>query len=180
MYYNSPKHSDVTLWFGPHETKAQKVVLSQASDYFRATFEGESREPKPPLFKVGEDAPRTVKGMISWTYGLYHDGEHSFSRAKPTVTCTPAGFNYLTYCIDLYVTAAKYLVPGFQHSITVDFRRKLSVLAQTSSFLSYIDQVSREVYLQHAEPAKPLRTHVLGIVAASFKTLDGEKGQRGV
>lgn len=91
------------------------------------------------------------------------------------MTCTPAGFDYLTYCIDLYVTAAKYLVTVLQNSVIADFRKELSVLTQTAGFSSYIDQISRQVYLQHAEAAKPLRSHVLGIVAASFNRLDGEK-----
>jgi len=39
-YFNSAKHSDVTIELDGKNIKAHKLVLSQGSDYFKACFEG--------------------------------------------------------------------------------------------------------------------------------------------
>lgn len=39
-YYNSEKHSDVTIELKGKSIKAHKLVLSEGSEYFRACFEG--------------------------------------------------------------------------------------------------------------------------------------------
>ncbi len=39
-YFDSAKHSDVTIKFSGHELKAHKIRLCCASDYFRGAFEG--------------------------------------------------------------------------------------------------------------------------------------------
>lgn len=162
----------MTLWFGPHEIKAHKIVLSQAADSFKAVFESEGRDAKSPLLKLQEDDPVVVKGMIAFIYGLHFDGMSSYVTSKPTISCNGTGFRYLSYLIDLYVIAGKYLVTGLQHSIVSGFRRQLFVFAQaTGSFV----EIARKVYLQHTETAKPLRVYVLGVAAAIFNRLESKK-----
>lgn len=39
-YYNSEKHSDITILLQDGTIKAHKLVLSEGSDYCKACFEG--------------------------------------------------------------------------------------------------------------------------------------------
>lgn len=163
----------MTLSFGLHEIRAHKVILSQASDYFRAALEDRLRNAQLSRLRLEDEDSRAIKGMIGWMYGLHFDGKFNYVSVQPTVTCTLAGLNYLTYTVDLYVTGSKYMLLGLQSSIESEFRGELTTLANTSGFSAYVERIARQVYLEHADEARPLRPHVLGVVADSFDQLEG-------
>lgn len=156
-----------------HEIKAHKIILSQASKYFRLVLETEPHgRPQSTMTLVGDD-PQHIRSMVAWLYGLHFDGAMNLLRVKPASTVGLMGFNYVRYSIDLYVTAGKYLVLSLQHAIAADLRGNLNVLCRTAWFFPYIDMVAKQVYLAHTEAARPLRTHVVGVLGDIFEKLDG-------
>lgn len=68
---------------------------------------------------------------------------------------------------------------SLQHAIAADLRENLNILGRTDGLSPYIAIIARQVYLEHTEAARPLRTHVVGVVGESFEKLgDGEDVER--
>lgn len=86
MYYSSPEHSDMTLGFGEQEIKAHKIILSQSSEYFRAIFEGDTRDAQSRRLSV-QHGIRTLTSLIAWTDGLYLAGTSIYVKTKPVIAC---------------------------------------------------------------------------------------------
>ncbi|KAK5174914.1 uncharacterized protein LTR77_000050 [Saxophila tyrrhenica] len=72
--FDKPEFSDITIKFGAQEVKCHKVVLTQASDYFRTLLTNRNFvESEQATIELQGDEPRAVMAMLRHIYGFPYD-----------------------------------------------------------------------------------------------------------
>ncbi|KAF7189452.1 Kelch-like protein diablo [Pseudocercospora fuligena] len=98
--YNSPVLSDVIICFAGRQVHAHKVILSMASDYFKAAFTGRFQEAHSKELMLYGDDPDAVEWMLQWIYDI----DLSKSSDSPWE-------NFKLYS-GLWAVSGKYQLPG--------------------------------------------------------------------
>ena len=101
--FNNATFSDVTIRFSGREIKCHKLVLSLASDYFKALLDPDKAfaESKQAVVELQDDDPDAVETMLRHIY------DFSYQTSKKTAMG-------LRERICVFNVAQKYLVTGLE------------------------------------------------------------------
>lgn len=180
-FFNSPTYADVSLCFSGHELPAHRLILTKGSDYFKALLDSKFRvrflhplffraviltvsdaqEANSSFITLQGDSPKALSGMICTFYG------HT-AYDKRTSEASEAGVLQLTYIVDLYVAANKYLVPTLCTQIAADFPVMLEAVKGGPGYSSNIERLAWHVYDRHATAAEELRKPIVALITKSI------------
>ncbi|KAK3050677.1 hypothetical protein LTR09_008043 [Extremus antarcticus] len=184
-YFDSAKHSDVTIKFSGHELKAHKIRLCCASDYFRGAFEGNFQEASSNILELHYDDPDAIKGLVAWVYGLYYDGRGTFSPSP----CQPTSGDLRwarRHLVNLFAAAKKYLVLSLSEHMknrtsaveSYDFLYALISLTPGTGYPPAIEEMVGYLYDPARDPASELRKTLVGLVAWRLELFLGDEEAR--
>lgn len=127
--------------------------------------------------RLHDDSYNAVIGMIAYCYGLTFDGRSEYSKDGLIVHEDFRSACYVRHTVDLYIAADKYGIASFCNKILIDFPGMLLGITGSVSemYPVYLDQVARQVYVDHAVAAKELRKPVIEVFAKHIKLWVGAR-----
>ena len=159
-FFLSTELSDVTIQYEHGLLPVHKIILAQASEYFKTLFTGSFAETGQRIVELKDDPPLALQGMIAWIYGMQYSPQHRYHNQKQFSSPIPDDdkLEFAKYQVDLFFTAEKYLLSRLATSVEGYFFHVL--LAVVFERPEHLHDIARYVYITRAEEAVELRKHV--------------------
>ncbi|KAK4625895.1 uncharacterized protein CLAFUR5_05469 [Fulvia fulva] len=156
----SAELSDVTIQYEDGLLPVHKIILAQASEYFKTLLTGPFAEAGQRIVELIDDPPMAIEGMIAWIYGMQFNPRDRYNKYIENfhfVTSDETGVEFVKYQVDLFFTAEKYLLSRLATSVEGYF---FHMLLDVSRQVEFLHVIAKHVYIARAEEAVALRVHV--------------------
>ncbi|KXT03677.1 hypothetical protein AC578_5172 [Pseudocercospora eumusae] len=103
--YNLPDLSDVVICFADRRIYAHKIILSMASDYFKAAFTDRFQEAYSKELKLYGDDQDALEWMFRWIYDV------------DLISSSDTPWESFELYSDLWAVSSKYQLPGLMDHV---------------------------------------------------------------